>query len=484
MTSIFNMQFFWFSIGILVASFFWILRIRKLKTESHALHDAKVKLEQEKEIVVDFMHNLAVAVGEGVAKKDLYYRIVHTAVITTGAMSACIYEKLPNGRLQGSATEGLFPPQRALRNPIDLKSEKSRAKFLEKILATEILEESEGVVGEVSKTGKGVLIENASNNPRIIKHSDPSLTIRSIIFSPLVYNDRTMGVLVVANPASGQSFTATDFSLVNSIAEQAAMAIRNSDAMNLRLSKSRMDADLQLAREVQELFLAQSFPDCKGLEVNAHYTPSAQVGGDFYDFKKLSPTKFAISIADVSGKGVPASLLMALCQTNLRHYLTKSRKPSEVLNKLNQELEGRIREDMFITIFLAVIDTQENTLTYSRAGHEPALLFSATNDTISKLEGTGMAVGMMPQEIFEDIVEDNVVPFNIGDLVLLFTDGITESENVEQEEFGTNRLIDCIYSSKSTLPKDLNQKIIEQLDAFSSNEFERDDLTLLSVRRV
>ena len=87
-----------------------------------------------------------------------------------------------------------------------------------------------------------------------------------------------MGVLVVANPASGQSFTATDFSLVNSIAEQAAMA-RNSDAMNLRLSKSRMDADLQLASEVQELFLAQSFPDCKGLEVNAHYTPSAKLGG-------------------------------------------------------------------------------------------------------------------------------------------------------------------------------------------------------------
>ena len=100
------------------------------------------------------MHNLAVAVGEGVAKKDLYYRIVHTAVITTGAMSACIYEKLPNGRLQGSATEGLFPPQRALRNPIDLKSEKSRAKFLEKILATEILEESEGVVEKSPKLVK------------------------------------------------------------------------------------------------------------------------------------------------------------------------------------------------------------------------------------------------------------------------------------------------------------------------------------------
>ena len=120
--------------------------------------------------------------------------------------------------------------------------------------------------------------------------------------------------------------------------------------MNLRLSQSRMDADLKLASEVQTLFLAQKFPGCKGLEVDAHYTPSAQVGGDFYDFKSSVPINLPFQLP-MFRKGVPASLLMALCQTNLRHYLTKSRKPSEVLKKLNEELENRIREDMFITIF-------------------------------------------------------------------------------------------------------------------------------------
>ncbi len=479
------MEFFWIGLGIASASFFWFFKLAKLNSKSQKLTNAKARLEQEKEIVVDFMHNLAVAIGEGVAKKDLYHRIAHTAVITTGAMSSCIYEKLPNGRLQGTAIEGLFPPQRAIRKSLSSEGDEPRAKFLEKILNSEILEEGEGVVGEVSKTGKAVFIKNALSDPRIVKHSDPSLLIRSVIFSPLIHNDRTLGVLVVANPANGMAFSDTDFSLVNSIAEQAALAIRNSDAMNLRLAQSRMDADLRLASEVQTLFLTQKFPDCKGLEVHAHYTPSAQVGGDFYDFKKLSSHKFAVSVADVSGKGVPASLLMALCQTNLRHYLTKSRRPSDVLKKLNQELENRIRDDMFITIFLAIIDTQDNTITYSRAGHEPALLYSRSNpEKISKLDASGMAVGMVEQEIFESVIEDRKIEFTSGDSLLLYTDGITEAENLEQEEFGSSRLSKCLETHADKKPSVLTGKILEHLDAFSSADYERDDLTLLAVRRV
>ena len=205
------------------------------------------------------------------------------------------------------------------------------------------------------------------------------------------------------------------------------------------------------------------------------------MGGDFYDFKKLSSNKFAVSIADVL-KGVPASLLMALCQTNLRHYLTKSRKPSEVLKKLNEELENRIREDMFITIFLAIIDTQENTLTYSRSGHEPALL--STSSGVIKLEGSGMAVGMVSPDIFDEIAEDHTVDFVPGNLLMLYTDGITESESLEKEEFGLNRLIQCFDSAISLEPNSLNANVLDSLDRFSSKNFERDDLTLVTVKRI
>jgi phosphoserine phosphatase RsbU/P len=470
------------TVGILSCLYFAKITKKKLSV----LRDEKIRLQKEKEIIVEFMHNLAVAIGEGVARKDLYHRIVHTAVMTTGAMSACVYEKLDSGKLQGIATEGLFPPQRRMKESLGEEAS-TRASFLEKILSSEILEEGEGIVGEVAKTGKPVFVANAQTDPRIVKHPDPALAVRSMVYSPLIHDDTILGVLVVANPSSGLTFSEMDLSLVNSLAEQSALAIKNSDAMNLRLEKSRMDSDLGLAKEVQELFLAQKSPETKGLEVDAQYLPSSQVGGDFYDFYKLSPTKFGVCIADVSGKGVPASLLMALCQTNLRHYVSKTRSPSTVLKKLNLDLEKRIREDMFITLFLAIIDTQANTATYARAGHEPALLAKQGDGdqvTIDKLHGNGMALGMVPADFFDETIEDKTVPFDKGNVMVLFTDGVTEAENEEREEFGQDRLSDKLSSRLLLKPNEFNCRLLSDLDEYSSSNHERDDVTIVTLKRV
>ncbi len=479
-------QFLFFTAGLLIGILLLLVYRKREFVKRAALEDEKFRLEQEKEIVVDFMHNLAVAIGEGVARKDLYQRIAHTAVITTGAMSACVYEKLSNGRLQGVAIEGLFPPQRALRERMG-ESEEPRVRFLERVLSSEILEEGEGIVGEVAKTGKPVFVEDARNDPRIIKHTDPSLYVRSMVFSPLVHNEKVLGVLAVSNPSNGLSFSEMDHSLVNSLAEQAALAINNSDAMNLRFAKSRMDSDLSLAKNVQELFLTQKFPNCKGLEVDAIYLPSLQVGGDFYDFYKLTSNKFAVSIADVSGKGVPASLLMALCQTHLRHLVTKNRTPSEVLSRLNLELEKRIRDDMFITLFLAIIDTQKDLISYARAGHEPALLGTTSgeeNHLVKKLHGRGMALGMVPSELFDEMIEDCEFPFKENDTLVLYTDGVTEAANAEKQEFGIERLSSFLASNSKNSAKSLNKNLVRFLNEFSSVETERDDVTLLTVKRI
>ena len=480
------MTILYFCLGLLLGLVFLVLVIKKERKSLSLLHDKNLRLEQEKEIAVEFMHNLAVAIGEGVAKKDLYQRVAHTAVLTTGAMSSCVYEKLPNGRLQGMAVEGLFPPQREIKKGID-GTKITRALFLEKVLSSEILERGEGIVGEVAKTGKSVFVADAKNDPRMIKHQDSSLQVKSMIYSPMAHNDKIIGVLVVANPTNELPFSETDLSLVNSLAEQAALAINNSDAMNLRLEKSRMDSDLRLAHDVQELFLQHRFPNSKEIEVDALYRPSSQVGGDFYDFYKLSSTKFAVSIADVSGKGVPASLLMALCQTNLRHLVTKNRAPAEVLKKLNKELEQRIREDMFITLFLAFIDTQKDIITFARAGHEPALLLNESADGelgIKKLHGDGMAIGMVPSEIFDQIIEDCETKFTPKDMLVLYTDGVTEAVNEDREEFGLDRLSHCLFASSNLSAKDFNNKLLSKLEEFRFVESDKDDITLLSVRRL
>ncbi|MEC8421376.1 MAG: GAF domain-containing SpoIIE family protein phosphatase [Verrucomicrobiota bacterium] len=464
--------------------FFYRQQVRKT---TNNLKNRNARLEQEKKIVVDFMHNLAVAIGEGVPKKELYQRIAHTAVITTGAMSACIYEKTKSGRLQGVAVEGLFPPQRAIKQSI-LKKGESRARFLETVLTSETLEEGEGIVGQVAKTGKPVLVEDATNDPRIFKHKDESLKSKSLVYAPLIHDDKSYGVLVVANPTSGLPFSQIDFSLISSLAEQAALAIKNSDAVNLRLAKSRIDSDLHLASEVQELFLTQQFPKHQGIELDAKYLPSAQVGGDFYDFYRLSSTRFGVCVADVSGKGVPASLLMAICQTNLSHFVKKSATPSQILRNLNQELEERIRQDMFITLFFAIIDTKNKTITYSRAGHEPAIIIRNPIDgksaSVEQLHGNGMAVGMVPSEIFDEMIEDREITFGSGDSLILYTDGVTEATNQDGEEFGIQNLESFATSNCNLSPKSINRKLVSKLDAFSSSQFERDDITLLTIRKT
>ncbi len=476
---------FWFFSGLVMGLCLLALARRRWYKNRKELQDQKNQLTQEKKIAVEFMHNLAEAIGEGVERKVLYQRIVHTAVITTGAMSACIYEKLPNGRLKGVAVEGLFPPQRSIKASSNEKST-PRARFIEKVLNSEILESEEGIVGQVAKTGKPVFVPNAIEDPRIIKHEDASLSVRSMVFSPLVHDDLTLGVLAVANPSNGLPFSETDFSMINSLGEQAALAIKNSDAMNLRFEKTRLDADLRLAHDVQELFLTRVFPPIKGLEIDARYIPSAQVGGDFYDFYKLSAHKYCLCVADVSGKGVPASLLMALCQTHLKHLVHKNRSPSEVLILLNEELFPRIRKDMFITLFLAVLDIRSDKITYSRAGHEPAMLVkgSTEKNSVTELRGDGMALGMVEPALFSELIKDEVTDFSVGDLLCLFTDGVTEATNQEKEEFGLARLKDELLQNTGHTAQSLNQKIIRNLNKFSLQSLDRDDLTLLSVKRV
>ena len=474
--------------GLIIGISLYFFQRRESRKSAASLKDKNARLEQEKKIVVEFMHNLAVAIGEGVPRKELYQRIAHTAVITTGAMSACIYEKTKSGRLQGVAVEGLFPPQRAIKQS-KLKEGESRARFLETILTSETLEEGEGIVGQVAKTGKPVLVEDANLDPRVVLHKDDSLKSKSLVYAPLIHDDRCYGVLVVANPTNGSSFSQMDFSLISSLAEQAALAIKNSDAMNLRLEKSRIDSDLHLASEVQELFLTHQFPAYKGIELDAQYLPSAQVGGDFYDFYKLSSTKFGVCVADVSGKGVPASLLMAICQTNLRHFVHKSSQPSVILKNLNQQLEQRIRQDMFITLFFAIVDTKNKKITYSRAGHEPGLILKATTDDkngsrVEELRGGGMAVGMVPCEIFDEMIEDHETNFENGDCLFLYTDGVTEATNDEGTEFGIKNLENFVTTNSSLSPKKINRKLISKLDSFSSTQFERDDITLLTIKKT
>ena len=171
----------------------------KWRARADRLEEEKLRLAQEKQIVVDFMHHMLQALGEGLSREELFQRIVHAAILCTEALSACIFEKRADNKMQGVAVEGLFPPHRPLPSQARTKLA-TRARFIEQVLKSEVFDISEGIVGRVARTGQGELIADAASDPRIVKHDDPSLAVRSVIGKS---NDQHAGV----NDEHGQTAT-------------------------------------------------------------------------------------------------------------------------------------------------------------------------------------------------------------------------------------------------------------------------------------
>lgn len=453
---------------------------RQLKT----IEQDKQLLEQEKHIVVEFMHNMVEAVAEGGDREHMFQKIIHAAILSTGAVSACIFERRSDNTLKGIAVEGLFPPQRKLTQKTRKKTF-TRAQFLAGILQSETYQIGEGLIGQVAKSKQAQLITDAKTDPRVIQHEDPALEIRSIIVAPVLFKDELLAVLAVANPADGLAFTETDFSLVESLAEQVGLAIHNSAAMQIQIEKKQLDLDMQLAAKVQGLLLPKEYPSTQQVAFASHYTAAQKIGGDLYDVFSLDEKTIGFAIADVSGKGISASLLMAICQTHLRHFATAHRSPAEVLRSINAAMQKTMQRDMFITMIYAVFDLATEKLTLARAGHEPAFFYDSHFDgslDVTPLQSPGMAIGMVDAELFDPFIQDLSIHFGENDALLLYTDGVTECTNQAGEEFSGERLRKTLLAHGNESAEAIIEQVLKNVSRFSGGIGQHDDLTMIAVK--
>jgi len=465
----------------IVYAFYW-----RAQREATQLEEEKQSLLEERQIVIDYMHTMVDAVGERLPREELFQRIVHAAILSTGALSACIFEKGNDNLMRGVAVEGLFPPHRPIPDIQKMKLG-TRAKFLEQVLKSEVFPVGEGLVGRVAATGRGELITRADADPRIVKHEDPALAVNSVIAAPILVHRRLIGVLCVCNPSDGMPFTETDYSLAEALAEQAGLAVHNADFLTLQVEKQRLDLDLSLASDVQQMLLPRAMPSLAGLDIDARYLAAQKVSGDLYDVFELGQGRLGLAVADVAGKGISASLLMAICRTTLRQIAPAHVSPSKVLASLNRSLAGDMREGMYITMTYAVIDSATNTLVLARAGHERPLLSrrDATGSFVSDyITSEGMPVGLVDPDLFESVIEDKAVEFAPGSTLVLYTDGLTEAPNAEDKEFGTGRLADVLRAAHGGSAKRINDAILAAVQNFSGATGLRDDYTLLTVKRT
>jgi serine phosphatase RsbU (regulator of sigma subunit) len=340
----------------------------------------------------------------------------------------------------------------------------------------------EGIAGHVAATGEVLNIRDAYKDPRFLRIFDEATgyQTRTILAAPLRNPQGTIiGVVQLLNKTGGP-FTFRDERLLTAMSAQAAISIENARLYEQELKQQLTNLELETARGIQKSFLPQSVPQHVGWDIAAFWRPMLDVAGDFYDFYSLPDGRMAVIIADVSGKGVPAALFMALTTTVLRFAMSLGFPPDELLDHANLAIIADQRSKMFATVFVGFLTLESGNMEFASAGHNPPLLHRAANDHCEYLEASGVAMGLFKNA---DYACDTVTLAE-GDVLVLYTDGITEATNAAEEEFGEERLEDLARQNANLSAQELANLIIRAAAAFSQDQGAVDDETLVVIKRL
>ncbi|MCH8956349.1 SpoIIE family protein phosphatase [candidate division KSB1 bacterium] len=252
--------------------------------------------------------------------------------------------------------------------------------------------------------------------------------------------------------------------------------------VKLITQRERMAQELDIARNVQMSLLPKQNPIVEGYDIAGVCLPALEVGGDYYDFFHLGDGKIGIAIGDVSGKGVPAAIYMTLTKGILQTCASDSNSPKQVLNKLNKQIYNNIERNSFVSMFYAVLDMKKRTLRFSRAGHNPAIVVHRSKESNTLLEPKGMAVGLEAGDKFNEILEENEIQVERGDVLTFYTDGFTEASTKDGDEFGEDQLFDVVSDSKDSTANAIIQKVVRAVKSFVGNHPQHDDMTMVVIK--
>ncbi|MCX7833490.1 MAG: PP2C family protein-serine/threonine phosphatase [Ignavibacteria bacterium] len=300
---------------------------------------------------------------------------------------------------------------------------------------------------------------------------------------PIFSNDTNLeSIVFLGKKLNSTPYNEDDISFLEAIMNLSVIALENSILFKDSIEKEILENQLKIARDIQKALLPKEIPQPEGYAIFASNIPALQIGGDYFDILKLTDNLFAIAIADVSGKGTPAALLMANLQSLVRSYLRTDIEKFNLIKateKINSLICENTESDKFITFFWGILDTKNHTFKYINAGHNPTMVFS--ENKIIELAKGGLMVGVYDIG-FE--YEQDELKINPNDIILFYTDGITESQNDKGEEYGLNRLKELVKKNKDKLPSELGDTILNDVKSFTNNSPLFDDQTLIIIKRL
>jgi phosphoserine phosphatase RsbU/P len=332
----------------------------------------------------------------------------------------------------------------------------------------------------VLRDKKSILVRDAQLDQHLRQHmSIVEQKVRSILAVPLQTNDRVIGLIYLDSPNRIREFSREDLNLLTVMANVAAIRIEHARLNEIEEAERAMNKEMQQAAQIQQRLLPSGPPQVVGLDIAAKTVPARHVGGDYYDFIEFFDGQIGMMVGDVAGKGMPASLLMSSLQARVHVLFEEPGHLAEKMGRLNKATSANCPDNRFITFFMGILDPHTGEFVYSSAGHNPPLLVRA-NGGYETLSAGGVVLGVLPAAHYGE----SRVQLDPGDVLVMFSDGVTEAPNPNDEEYGDARLANLVAELSARPAKEIVEAIHTSVGAFTEGAPPADDITVMIVRRL
>lgn len=337
---------------------------------------------------------------------------------------------------------------------------------------------SRNVMEEVTMRGKSVLTSDAQHDPRFASGTVVLQGVRSVLAVPLGVSDKVFGIIYADSPIAEGRFTEDHLKVLTTLASVAAIRVENARLVEARLQQERLERELQLASEIQQRFQPAAPPIVPGYELQGISFPCYEIGGDYYDFIKRPDGRLVITLGDVSGKGTAAALLMSSLHAAVHAQAASHDSLVDTISAVNRYLAENIPPNRFVTLFYAELDPESGAVSFLNAGHNPPLIVHSSG-TVEQLASGGLPLGIKPDAEYRE----GRTQLQAGDVLVIYSDGVTEATSPTGEEFGPTRLYEVVSRNVEASAAGIRDRIESALTKFSQGTQAADDITLVIVKR-
>jgi sigma-B regulation protein RsbU (phosphoserine phosphatase) len=332
----------------------------------------------------------------------------------------------------------------------------------------------QGLIGWVAQTGEAVVVHDVRNDARYVNARRET---RSEVVAPIISNDSVIGVFDLESDDLN-AYTEDDKQLLMLLASQVAIIVEKAMLHEQLVEKKRLEAQLEVARQVQLALLPERDPELDGFDLSGYNFSTEEVSGDYYDFVKPYDDQLGLVIADVSGKGVPASLLMAFLRASLRSAIHVGYAPNVAMAKVNYLLWESIEQHQFVTAFYGMLDATNRTLAFVNAGHNPLLVLNPDGPRF--IERGGLPLGLFKDTRYYEYY----LPIDSGQILVLYTDGATEAQSPDGREYGRVRLVDAVRRSRDLRARQMIDYIYNDIFEWTGGRGSGDDVTFVIIKAL